>query len=74
MNKKIGKREKRLLEEAAKAIKNAHVLWGFPVGAAVLTEDEEIYGGCHVESGVSGLGVCAERCAIHHAVLQEKNS
>jgi len=65
----IGKLENRLLEEAAKAMKNAYVLWGFPVGAAVLTENGEIYGGCNVESWISGLGICAERCAIHHAVL-----
>jgi cytidine deaminase len=70
--KGAGRLEKRLLEEAAKAMKNAYVLWGFPVGAAVLTEDGEIYGGCNVESWVSGLGVCAERCAIHHAVLHGK--
>jgi cytidine deaminase len=53
-------------------MKNAYVLWGFPLGAAVLTENGEIYGGCNVESWVSGLGVCAERCAIHHAVLHGK--
>lgn len=69
---KIGTREKKLLEEAAKALKNAYILWGFPVGAAVLMEDGEIYGGCNVESWISGLGVCAERCAIHHAILHGK--
>ncbi|MEM0057452.1 MAG: cytidine deaminase [Candidatus Bathyarchaeia archaeon] len=69
---KIGTREKKLLEEATKALKNAYVLWGFPVGAVVLMEDGEIYGGCNVESWISGLGVCAERCAIHHAILHGK--
>ncbi|MCS7124368.1 MAG: cytidine deaminase [Candidatus Bathyarchaeota archaeon] len=71
MDKKsgIGKEERLLLMEAAEALKNAHVLWGFGVGAAVLAEDGKIYGGCNVESWVSGLGMCAERCAIHHAVL-----
>jgi len=44
------------------------VLWGCKVGAAVLAEDGEIYRGCNVESWVSGLGICAERCAINHAV------
>jgi len=48
---------------------NAYVLWGCKVGAAVLGEDGEVYGGCNVESWVSGLGICAERCAINHAVL-----
>jgi len=65
----VGKGEKKLLETALNAMDNAHVLWGFRVGAAVLAEDGKIYGGCNVESWVSGLGICAERCAINHAVL-----
>jgi len=65
----IGELERRLLAEATKALKNAYVLWGFGVGAAVLAGDGKIYGGCNVESWISGLGVCAERCAIQHAVL-----
>jgi cytidine deaminase len=66
---KVGENEKKLLKAASKAIDNAYVLWGLRVGAAVLAEDDKIYGGCNVESWVSGLGVCAERCAINHAVL-----
>jgi len=66
---KFGETEKKLLEAALKALNNAHVLWGFKVGAAVLAEDGQIYEGCNVESWVSGLGICAERCAINHAVL-----
>jgi len=66
---KIAQNEKQLLETAAKTTKNARVLWGFPVGAAVLAEDDKIYEGCNVESWTSGLGICAERCAIDHAVL-----
>jgi len=65
----IGKTAKKLLDAALKAMDNAHVLWGCKVGAAVLAEDGEIYGGCNVESWVSGLGICAERCAINHAIL-----
>jgi len=65
----IEERRKKLLQAALKAMHNAYVLWGFGVGAAVLAEDEQIYGGCNVESWVSGLGVCAERNAINHAVL-----
>jgi cytidine deaminase len=48
---------------------NAYVLWGFKVGAAVLAKDGKIYEGCNVETWISGLGTCAERCAIDHAVL-----
>jgi len=65
----MGKSEKKLLKEALKAMDNAYVLWGFRVGAAVLTENEEIYSGCNVESWISGLGICTGRCAINHTVL-----
>jgi len=66
---KIGESEKKLLQIAARGMKNGYVLWGFRVGAAVLAEDGKIYEGCNVESWVSGLGTCAERCSINHAVL-----
>jgi cytidine deaminase len=68
MPKHDGK-EHELLEAALKVMDNAFVLWGFKVGAAVLAEDDEIYEGCNVESWISGLGICAERNAINHAVL-----
>jgi len=61
--------EHELLQAALKVMDNAFVLWGFKVGAAVLAEDGEIYEGCNVESWISGLGICAERNAINHAVL-----
>ena len=66
---RIREKEKKLLEAASEAAKNAHILWGFRVGAAVLAKDGKVYVGCNVESWVSGLGTCAERCAIDHAVL-----
>jgi len=66
---KIGENEGKLLEAAFEAMNNAYVLWGFRVGAAVLAEDGQIYEGCNIESWISGLGICAERCAINHAVL-----
>jgi cytidine deaminase len=66
---KIEERRKKLLQAALKAMDNAYVLWGVKVGAAVLAENGQIYEGCNVESWVSGLGTCAERNAINHAVL-----
>ncbi len=65
---KLSEEDFHLLEAALQAMKNAYVVWGFHVGAAVLGEDGKVYVGCNVESRISGLGVCAERCAIHHAV------
>jgi cytidine deaminase len=66
---KIEEREKKLLHVALKTVDKAYVLWGDKVGAAVFAENGQIYEGCNVESWVSGLGICAERCAINHAVL-----
>lgn len=61
--------ESELLAAAIRGMRNAKVLWGFRVGAAVLADDEKVYEGCNVESEIAGLGVCAERSAIDHAVI-----
>lgn len=61
--------ETQLLDAALRGMRNAKVLWGFRVGAAVLADDGKIYEGCNVESEVAGLGVCAERSAIDHSVI-----
>lgn len=66
---KRDEKQDELLQAALKVMDNAYVLWGFKVGAAVLAEDGKIYEGCNVESWISGLGICAERNAINHAVL-----
>jgi cytidine deaminase len=66
---RLNEKERDLLQAALKAMDHAYVLWGFKVGAAVLAEDDKIYEGCNVESWISGLGTCAERCAIDHAVV-----
>lgn len=54
-----------LYEAAHKAQANAHVPYShFPVGAAILADDGEIYAGCNVENAAYPLGACAEGSAI----------
>ena len=43
---------------------------GFKVGAALLTKDGRIYGGCNVENASYGLTVCAERVALLKALSE----
>ena len=38
------------------------------IGASVLTTDGKLFGWCNIESVISGLGTCAERCAVDHAI------
>ena len=62
---------KNLIEIAIKARENAHAPFSnFKVGAAVETEDGQIFYGCNVESASYGLTVCAERVAIWKAVSE----
>lgn len=63
-------------EEIVNAIKiakntkdNAFVLHFNPKGACIVTTDGKMFGGCNIESDISGLGLCAERAAIDHAVV-----
>lgn len=61
--------ENKLIEEAKKVRSNAFALRSeHKIGSAVLTKDGEVFGGCNIEANISGLGICAERCAINHAI------
>jgi cytidine deaminase len=61
----------QLIASAKLGMQNAYaVVSGFPVGAAVLTAAGYIFQGCNTESVISGMGVCAERSAIDHAVAR----
>jgi len=60
---------KKLIEVASKVREYAFChRSNHKIGASVLTQDGQIYDGCNVESVISGLGTCAERCAIDHAI------
>jgi cytidine deaminase len=58
-----------LVDVARKAAQRAHVPYShFPVGAAVVGDDGEIYEGCNIESASYGLTCCAERVGMFNAV------
>jgi len=60
-----------LLDAARGMVATAYVPYsGFPVGAAVLTEDGSIVTGVNVENASYGLTCCGERNAVFTAVGQ----
>lgn len=65
----IDKKTIDLLYDKAKQVReNAYVPYSkFKVGAAILTENDEIITGCNVENASYGLSICAERNAIFAA-------
>lgn len=62
---------KMLVSKALQAKERAYVPYSkFKVGAAILTEDGEIYTGCNIENASYGATNCAERTAIFKAVSE----
>lgn len=60
--------EKKLIEEAKRATKNAYAPYSdFRVGAAVLLDSGEIISGNNQENAAYPSGLCAERTAIFFA-------
>jgi cytidine deaminase len=63
----------KLIAEANRVENNAFIFKSrHAFGAAVLTTDGEIYGGCNIDGVISSLGTCAESCALNHAVTHGK--
>ena len=62
---------KNLTQKAIKAKQFSQAKYShFRVGAALLTEKDEIVTGCNVESSSYGLTICAERVALTKALSE----
>lgn len=60
-----------LIRHAFEAQKKSYAPYsGFQVGAALLTKEGRIYGGCNIENASYGACNCAERTAFFQAVYQ----
>lgn len=64
-------KNEELMAYAKKAYANSYAKYsGFCVGAALLTEDGQIFLGCNIENASYGATNCAERTAIFKAVSE----
>lgn len=63
--------KKYLIKKALEAKKKAYVPYSnFRVGAAVLTNDGDVYTGCNIEIASYSPTLCAERTAIFKAISE----
>jgi cytidine deaminase len=64
---------RRLTDSAKNAQKHSYSPYSsMKVGAAILTDDGEIYTGCNIENSSFSLTICAERTALFKAVSDGK--
>jgi cytidine deaminase len=60
-----------LIQSAKKYQSRAKSIYSnYPVGAALLDTNDNIHGGCNVESSSYGLTICAERVALTKALSE----
>lgn len=65
--------EQELISAAKKARTFSQAKYSkFRVGAALITEDDEIVTGCNIESSSYSLTICAERVALAKALSEGK--
>lgn len=71
---KISQKERSLLIQHALRMRGiAYAPYSnFHVGAALLTDDGEIFDGCNIENSSYSLTICAERTAVFRAVAEGK--
>jgi len=63
--------EQKLMRTAIEYRKRSYSPYsGFQVGAALLSADGEIFGGCNIENAAFGPTNCAERTALFKAVSE----
>lgn len=62
-----------LVQKAFEMLNFSYVPYSrFAVGAALLTQQDEIYTGCNIENVAFGPSICAERTAFSKAVSEGK--
>ena len=65
--------QQKLIAAAQEVRKNSYSPYSnYPVGAALITEDGEIYSGTNIENAAYPSSICAERVAIFKAVSDGK--
>lgn len=66
---------KKAVDAAKAACQKAYCPYSkFPVGAAIVADDDSIFSGCNVENASYGLTICAERNSIFQAVAKGKHT
>ena len=75
MKRVIAEDKANLVQAAIRASHNAYIPYsGYPVGAALLADNGQIYTGCNVENAAYPATICAERTALVKAVSEGDRS